>query len=46
MKCDDTTERVRIQESKKELEMNRNDEMEWKSIGMEMDKSECDWSGW
>ena len=43
MKCDDTTERVRIQESKKELEMNRNDEMEWnESIGMEMKKSECD----
>ena len=43
MKCDDTTERVRIQESKKELELNGNDAMEWNErIGMEMDKSECD----
>ena len=33
-------------ESKKELEMNGNDEMEWNErIGMEMDKSECDGSG-
>ena len=38
-----TTERVKIQESKEELEMNGNDEMEWNgSIGMVMDKSECD----
>ena len=27
--------------------MNENDEMGWnESIGMEMDRSECDWSGW
>ena len=27
--------------------MNGNDEMEWnESIGMEMDKTECDGSGW
>ena len=27
--------------------MNENDEMEWNErIAMEMDKSECDWSGW
>ena len=33
-------------ESKKELEMNGNDEMEWNErIGMEMDKSKCDGSG-
>ena len=32
---------------KEELEMNGNDEMEWnESIEMEMDKSECDRSGW
>ena len=29
------------------MEMNGNDEMEWnESIGMEMDKTECDGSGW
>ena len=46
MKCDDTTECVRIQESKQELEINENDEMKWNErIGMEMDKSKCDRSG-
>ena len=34
-------------ESKEELEMNGNDGMEWNErIGMEMEKSECDRSGW
>ena len=36
-----------IVESKEELEMNGNDGMEWnESIGMKMDRSEYDWSGW
>ena len=31
------------EESKEDTEMNGNDEMEWnESIGMELDKSECD----
>ena len=35
------------EESKEDMEMNENDEMEWnESIGVEMDKSEIDWSGW
>ena len=42
MKGDDTTERVRTK-SQKRNEVNGNDEMEWnESIGMEMDRSECD----
>ena len=47
MKDEDTTERVRTKSQKRNKEMNGNDEMEWNErIGMEMDKSECDWSGW
>ena len=40
--------RTRVnKESKKELELNGNDAMEWNErIGMVMDKSDCDWSGW
>ena len=35
------------EESKKELEMNENDAMEWnESIEMEITRSKCDWSGW
>ena len=37
---------IKDNESKEELKMNGNDEMEWNErIGMEMDKSECDGSG-
>ena len=47
MKDEDTTERVRTKSQKRNKEMNGNDEMEWnESIEMEMDRSECDWSGW
>ena len=39
--------RTRVsKESKKELELNGNDAMEWNErIGMELDKSECNRSG-
>ena len=35
------------EESKEKYEVNENDAMEWNErIGMKMDKSEIDWSGW
>ena len=47
MKGRGITERVIIRSQKKELEMNGNDAMEWNErIEMEMDRSECVWSGW
>ena len=43
MKCDDTTECVRMKSQRRNMEMNGNDEMEWnESIEMGMDRSECD----
>ena len=47
MKGEGTTEHVRVKSQKRNMEMNENDEMEWNERnGMEMDRSECDWSGW
>ena len=45
MKGEDTTERVRMMSQKRNRKWMAT--MEWNErIGMEMEKSECDWSGW
>ena len=45
MKGEDTTERVRMMSQKRNRKWMAT--MEWNErIGMEMDKSDCDWSCW